>query len=100
MKRPPTSRATSVDRPIEPTPMLATPVRDRRGPINASTRKPAKGRTGITHKRPSTSPSHLPGSVGIQRPEPVVELENQRQTDLHLRRSHGKNKDEQHLTVG
>src|SRR5882724_898765 len=94
-----TNRATSVDRAIEPTPMLATPVRDRRGPISANTRKPANGKTGINHKSPSTSPSHLTGRINVQRLKPVLQLEQQRQSHRDLRRCHGQDKDEHHLTV-
>src|SRR5919106_2297815 len=100
MKLPPTNRATSVDRAIEPTPTLATPLCDRREPSSANTRNPANGKTGINHNSPSTSPSHLTGSVSVQRLKPVLQLEHQRQPHRDLRRRHGQDEDEHHLTVG
>src|SRR5450756_2078877 len=97
MKSAATRKNTTADSPTEPTPMTAMPVRDKRGPISASTTKPAKGSAGISHNSPSTSPSHFAGDVGVQGLELVVESQHQGKPHRDLGSRHSENENEHYL---
>src|SRR6185437_12188176 len=84
---------------MEPTPTNDTARRAIRGPKMASRKKLKNGMAGMMAVSWSTLSPHLAGAVGIEHPMLVIKAEKQRQPDRHLRRSHGQNEQEHHLTI-
>lgn len=99
MKLTPTKKDASVDIPTEPTPTIATPVREKRPPSKTNTRKAARGKAGTNHNNPSILLPHPAHSIGIERLELVLQLQHQSQTHRNLRCGHRQDEEEHDLPV-
>src|SRR5215813_3728929 len=74
---------TRAESPMDPTPTAATAFRDHVEPNRMSNVALRKGSAGMSHNQLSTSSPHFTDCVHIQRFEPVVDLEHQRQSDSY-----------------
>ena len=84
---------------MDPTPRAATALRGKREPNRMSKVALTKGSAGMSHNQLITSSSHFADYVHIQGFEPVIDLQNQRQSHRHFCSCHRQNEHEHHLSV-
>src|SRR5512146_386635 len=90
----------TVHAPIEPTPTMATALREVRAPTVANHRKLANGMIGTRKRTPYILSPHLTRLIGIQRLVLTVQRQYQCESDRHFGCRHGKDEDEHHLAIG
>ena len=100
MKLSATKTMIKADKPTDPTPTIADIFFDILPPKIARIAKLTNGMTGTSQISCSTSASHPVRDIGIKSLEPVIKLQNERQTHGHFRSRHNQNEDKHDLTVG
>src|SRR5271165_6501245 len=86
--------------PMDPTPMAATVFRGKREPKSISKVALANGSAGMSHNQLITSSSHFTDGVHIQGLEPVIDLQDQCESDGDFGGRHRQNEHKHHLSVG
>jgi hypothetical protein len=94
-----TRAVTNAESPMDPTPNAARALRGKREPNRMSKVALTKGSAGMSHKPSITLSSHFADCVHIERFEPVIDLQEERQSDSHFRGCHRQNEDKHYLAV-
>src|SRR5882672_12021813 len=85
---------------MDPTPTAATALRGKLEPNRMSKVALTKGSAGMSHNQLITSSSHFGDYVHIKGFEPVIDLENQRQSYRYFCSCHRQNEHKYYLSVG
>ena len=84
---------------MDPTPTAATALRGKLEPNRMSKVALTKGSVGMSHNQLITSSSHFTDCVHIKGFEPVIDLQDQRQSYGYFCSCHGQNEHKHYLTV-
>jgi len=90
---------TRAESPMDPAPTAATALRGKLEPNRMSKVALAKGSAGMSHKQLITSSSHFTDRVHIKGLEPVIDLQDQRQSYGYFCGCHRQNEHKHYLTV-
>jgi len=84
---------------MDPRPNTATALRDNLEPNRMSKVALRKGSVGMSHNQLITSSSHFTDCVHIKGLEPVIDLQDQRQSYGYFCSGHGQNEHKHYLAV-